>query len=56
MWDEELDRPVNGRCRVHGGLSTGPRTEEGLEAIRESNRRRRTADKGGCNYHDAHNA
>lgn len=21
----------NGRCRVHGGLSTGPRTPEGLE-------------------------
>lgn len=28
------------RCRVHGGLSTGPRTEAGHEAIRVSNRRR----------------
>jgi hypothetical protein len=24
----------NGRCRVHGGLSTGPRTPEGLERSR----------------------
>jgi hypothetical protein len=22
----------NGRCRMHGGLSTGPRTPEGVEA------------------------
>ena len=28
------------RCRLHGGLSTGPRTETGREAIRASNRRR----------------
>ena len=27
----------NGRCRVHGGLSTGPRTAEGLERSRRSN-------------------
>ena len=27
----------NGRCRVHGGLSTGPRTLEGLERSRRSN-------------------
>ena len=26
----------NGRCRMHGGMSTGPRTPEGLEAIRRS--------------------
>ena len=26
----------NGRCRMHGGPSTGPRTPEGLEAIRRS--------------------
>ncbi len=25
---------TNGRCRFHGGLSTGPRTAEGLERIR----------------------
>ena len=24
----------NGRCRLHGGCSTGPRTKEGLERIR----------------------
>lgn len=28
------------RCRFHGGKSTGPKTEAGREAIRESNRRR----------------
>ena len=26
---------ANGRCRMHGGTSTGPRTEEGLESIRK---------------------
>ncbi|MCZ6858959.1 MAG: HGGxSTG domain-containing protein, partial [Alphaproteobacteria bacterium] len=29
VWDKERDRPVNGRCRMHGGLSTGPRTLDG---------------------------
>jgi hypothetical protein len=24
----------NGRCRLHGGLSTGPKTPEGIERIR----------------------
>jgi len=24
----------NGRCRLHGGLSTGPRTAQGIERIR----------------------
>lgn len=24
----------NGRCRMHGGSSTGPRTAEGLEVTR----------------------
>lgn len=28
------------RCRLHGGYSTGPRTEAGRQAIRESNKRR----------------
>ena len=29
------NRPrANGRCRFHGGLSTGPRTAEGLERMR----------------------
>jgi hypothetical protein len=26
----------NGRCRLHGGLSTGPRTHEGLKALRQA--------------------
>ena len=26
----------NGRCRLHGGLSTGPKTEEGKERIRKA--------------------
>jgi hypothetical protein len=32
-----------GRCRMHGGLSTGPKTEAGRAAIAESNRRRALA-------------
>lgn len=27
----------NGRCRLHGGKSTGPRTSEGLERSRKAN-------------------
>jgi hypothetical protein len=26
----------NGRCRLHGGLSTGPRTAEGPERLRQA--------------------
>jgi hypothetical protein len=26
----------NGRCRLHGGLSTGPKTAEGIERIRRA--------------------
>jgi hypothetical protein len=26
----------NGRCRLHGGLSTGPRTFQGIERIRQA--------------------
>jgi len=40
VWCEATDEPRNGRCRIHGGLSTGPRTDAGKERIRESNRRR----------------
>ena len=48
VWDKGRDRPVNGRCRMHGGLSTGPRTEEGRWRIAESNRTRsRTAASDG---------
>ncbi len=27
---------ANGRCRLHGGLSTGPKTAEGIEKIRQA--------------------
>ena len=26
----------NGRCRMHGGKSTGPKTQEGIERIRQA--------------------
>jgi hypothetical protein len=26
----------NGRCRLHGGLSTGPKTPAGIERIRQA--------------------
>lgn len=26
----------NGRCRMHGGMSTGPKTAEGIERIRQA--------------------
>lgn len=29
VWDAKAGKPVNGRCRMHGGLSTGPRSAEG---------------------------
>lgn len=32
--------PGKGRCKFHGGMSTGARTPEGLERIREAQRRR----------------
>jgi len=38
--------PGKRRCRLHGGASTGPKTEAGREAIRESNRRRARAARG----------
>src|SRR5712691_1705832 len=42
-WDTEHDRPRSTKCRVHGGLSTGPRTPEGRRHIGESNRQRAQA-------------
>jgi len=52
VWDKRLDRPVNGRCRMHGGLSTGPKTEEGCRRIAEANCARRDtrlgAKRGKC--------
>lgn len=41
VWDKVADKAKNGRCKLHGGMSTGARTAAGREAIRESNRRRR---------------
>lgn len=29
VWDKVSNRPRNGRCRLHGGLSTGAKTPEG---------------------------
>ena len=40
VWDKKNDKTKNGRCKLHGGLSTGPRTPEGKNAIRASNQRR----------------
>jgi hypothetical protein len=34
---------ANGRCRNHGGLSTGPRTEAGMKRIGEAARIRLAA-------------
>jgi hypothetical protein len=46
VWDRRLDRPVNGRCRMHGRFSTGPKTEESRRRIAESNRARRNTRLG----------
>jgi hypothetical protein len=40
VWNKSQGKAVNGRCKLHGGLATGPKTEAGREAIRASNRRR----------------
>ena len=39
--------PGKGRCRMHGGLSTGPTSARGRAAIAESNRRRAEARRAG---------
>jgi len=39
VWDTYNDMAANGRCRMHGGLSTGP-SLEGIERISEANRQR----------------
>ncbi|HSW69290.1 MAG TPA: HGGxSTG domain-containing protein [Gammaproteobacteria bacterium] len=41
VWSKAFDRARNGRCKLHGGLSTGPKTEAGKEAIRMSNKVRK---------------
>lgn len=35
------DKTLSKRCRLHGGLSTGPKTTEGKAAIAQSNRTRK---------------
>ena len=40
VWDRRRGRPVNSRCRMHGGLLTGLKTEEGHRRIAESNHAR----------------
>ena len=39
VWDRANDRPRNGRCRLHGGCSTGPRTPDGRRRSREGARK-----------------
>jgi len=45
----------NGRCRLHGGLSTGARTPKGLQRISEANLKhgRQTKDKLAAQRHAA---
>lgn len=45
VWDPKRNAPVNGRCRMHGGLSTGPRTTEGLERMRAAVKARRARER-----------
>lgn len=46
VWDDERDAPRNGRCRMHGGLSTGPTSAEGrqrsLACLQKANPRQST--------------
>ena len=37
----------NGRCRLHGGLSTGPRTPEGRQRVGDAARQRAQARRDG---------
>lgn len=34
----KMGKPINGRCRMHGGLSTGAKTQEGKDKSREAAR------------------
>lgn len=40
VWDKLTNRPRNGRCKLHGGFSTGPRTPEGKARIAAAQRER----------------
>ncbi len=49
VWECQNNRPRNGRCRMHDGLSTGPETLEGRARTTAGYRRRlaeRRAKKG----------
>lgn len=37
--DSKTGKPINRRCRMHGGLSTGAKTQEGKDKSREAARR-----------------
>lgn len=36
--DSQIGEPINGRCRMNGGLSTGAKTQEGKDKSREAAR------------------
>ena len=38
VWNKAIDRPVNGRRKLHGGLSTGPKTDEGRRRSAQASR------------------
>ena len=38
VWSTSTGAPRNGRCRLHGGLSTGPRTVEGRARVAAATR------------------
>jgi hypothetical protein len=39
-WDRAARAPRNGRCKNHGGASTGPKTPEGKARVAEAQRAR----------------
>lgn len=41
VWNKLTDKARNGRCKLHGGLSTGPKTQHGKDMISASNKRRK---------------
>lgn len=38
VWSASTGAPRNGRCRMHGGLSTGPRTPDGRARVAAATR------------------
>lgn len=42
---KRTDLYASGRCRLHGGLSTGPRTQAGKERIKAGQLRRRAREE-----------